>query len=183
MYVDELQLFETETETEVYPCWWHIPRYLNYGRTPLLVEADNAYQSEKFLMITLGTSLFGKETEAYSQKQAICVVQLKGFSSHKRTVPRRFLPTISVGANFRIVISLVFLWDWHNKLYCIAMASILSTEKQHSNSHSFTIFILLEFFSAKSANSTVFRSSILLVIDIFFCRVNNFQVTSKNSDD
>ena len=42
-------------------------------------------------------------------------------------------------------------------LYSTAMTSIRSVEQQHSNSLFFRIPILLAFFSAKSANSSVFR--------------------------
>ena len=45
---------------------------------------------------------------------------------------------------------------------CIATASIRSVIQQHSNSHFFSIPILLAFFSVKSANPTVFRKCILL---------------------
>ena len=39
------------------------------------------------------------------------------------------------------------------------------------------------FFSAKSANFTVFRIPILLVIEIFLCEAYRFQKTSQTSDD
>ena len=89
------------------------------------------------------------------------------------------------------------------KVHCIAMVSIRSVEQQHSNSHFFsipfpfflaffsaksanpTVFrirILLAFFSAKSANSTVFRIPILLVTEIFLCQAYRFHNTSQTSD-
>ena len=68
------------------------------------------------------------------------------------------------------------------KVQCIAMASIRSFEQQHSNSRFLRIPILLAFFSAKSANSTVFRIPIPLVTEIFLCEVYRFQKTSQTSD-
>ena len=41
--------------------------------------------------------------------------------------------------------------------------------------------ILLAFFSAKSANSTVFRIPILLVNEIFLCEAYRFQKTLQTS--
>ena len=98
---------------------------------------------------------------------------------------------------------ILFSWDGigKTKVHCIAMASIRSVEQRHSHSHLFqrSIPILLAFFSAKSANPTVFRIcillaffsaksanstvfSILLVTEIFLCEAYRFQKTSQTSD-
>ena len=50
----------------------------------------------------------------------------------------------------------------NDEVHCIAMASNRSAEQQQSNSHFFSIPILLAFFPAKSASPTVFRMRILL---------------------
>ena len=52
-------------------------------------------------------------------------------------------------------LKIIFSWDWRNKVPCIARPSNRLAEQQHANSHFFRIPILLAFFSAKSANSTV----------------------------
>ena len=48
--------------------------------------------------------------------------------------------------------------------------------------HQHSIPILLASFSAKSANSTVFRIPILLVIEIFLCHAYCFRKTLQISD-
>ena len=88
------------------------------------------------------------------------------------------------------------------KVHCIAMVSSLRRTTtfefsflQHSipillaffsaksaNPTVFRMRILLAFFSAKSANSTVFRIPILLVTEIFLCEAYHFQKTSQTSD-
>ena len=98
---------------------------------------------------------------------------------------------------------ILFSWDWHNKstLHCNGFNLLGRTKTfefsffQHSipillaffsaksaNPTVFRMRILLAYFSAKSANSTVFRIPILLVNENFLCEAYRFQKTSQTSD-
>ena len=98
---------------------------------------------------------------------------------------------------------ILFYWDWHNKskLHCNGFSSFFRATTfefsffQHSisillaffsaksaNPTVFRMRIPLAFFSAKSANSTAFRIPILLVIEIFLCEAYRFQKTSQTSN-
>ena len=62
----------------------------------------------------------------------------------------------------------------------------LSSLYRTQDLNSFTVLILLRYFSAKSPSlmtleSTVFRICILLVAEVFICEVYRFQKTSQNS--
>ena len=98
---------------------------------------------------------------------------------------------------------ILFSWDWHNKstLHCNCFNSLGRTKTfkfsffqlsmpiilaffsaKSADPTVFRIRILLAFFSAKSANSTVFRIPIVLVTEIFLCEAYRFQKTSQTSD-
>ena len=75
-------------------------------------------------------------------------------------------------------------FDWHKKstLHCNGFNSFARTTIFEFSFFQHSIPILLVFFSAKSANSTVFRIPILLVTEIFLCEAYRFQKTSQTSD-
>ena len=87
---------------------------------------------------------------------------------------------------------ILFSCDWHKKVHCIATLGRTTTFEflffQHpipillaffsaksANPTVFRIRILLAFFSSKSANSTVFRIPILLVTEIFSAKPTVFR--------
>ena len=102
-----------------------------------------------------------------------------------------------------VISQILFSWDWHNKstLHCNGFNSLGRTTTfefsflQHSisillaffsaksaNSTVFRMRILFTFFCAKSANSTVFRIPILLETEFFLCEAYCFRKTSQTSD-
>ena len=79
---------------------------------------------------------------------------------------------------------ILFSWDWHKKstLHCNGFNSLGRTITFEFSFLQHSIPILLAFFSAKSANSTVFRIPILLVTEMFLCEAYRFRKTSQTSD-
>ena len=76
---------------------------------------------------------------------------------------------------------ILFSWDWHDKstLHCNGFNSLGRTTTFEFSFLQHSILILLAFFSAKSASSTVFRIPILLVTEIFLCEAYHSQKTSQ----
>ena len=79
---------------------------------------------------------------------------------------------------------ILFSWDWHEKsiLHCNGFSSLGRTISFEFSFLQRSTPILLAFFSAKSANPTVFRITSLLVTEIFLCEAYRFQKTSQTSD-
>ena len=81
-------------------------------------------------------------------------------------------------------LQVLFSSDWHNKstLHCNGFISLGRTKAFELSFLQHSVPILLAFFSAKSANLTVFRIPILLVTEIFLCEAYSFRQTSQTSD-